>query len=172
MNDKDISWNFYFFGIHMTLSVCISNTLLYSKLKKEVLYQLSMITSSSIPSPSHTKALCSLKLTWLSPWWSIWRFYYKRSCTFWRNKNPMKNFLIIYSLEFWELLLIKKHNIGVEASIFVALSSVSTKLDCWAWFLSIESRVHIYTQNYCLYIENIFNECLVNIYWMAYDTGI
>lgn len=41
----------------MTLSACISNTLLYSKLKKEVLYQLSMITSSSIPSPSHKSIL-------------------------------------------------------------------------------------------------------------------
>ena len=41
----------------MTLSACISNTLLYSKLNKEVVYQLSMITSSSIPSPSQKSTL-------------------------------------------------------------------------------------------------------------------
>ena len=85
----------------------------------------------------------------------------------------MKNFLIICSLEFWELLLVKKHNISVETSIFVALNSLSTKLDFGAWILSIESGfTPDYTQNYCLYIEKIFNECLVNIYWMTYDTGM
>lgn len=94
--------------------LCVFQIHCFIQTKEKSLYQLSMITSSSIPSPSHTKALCSLKLTWLSPWWSIWRFYYKEVMHIWRNKNPMKNFLIIYSLEFWELLLIKKHNIGVE----------------------------------------------------------